>query len=946
MVLSGDNTTAVDTKGYGAHIVSFGAFQFDMLRRSLTRHGRALHLRSREAEILHCLVEQAGQIVSKSDLMKRVWPNTTVSEGNLRVQIASLRRLFGESAEDDRFIIGIPNRGYSFRGSIAADFGATEVPPVPETQATRSRHDIPLRLKPMIGRTELLERLTGHLLHRRLVTIVGAGGLGKTTLALRVAERLLGSYRDGVRLVELAGLSDPRLVVGAIASSVQVPLTTDKPADELIRFLANKNILLLLDNCEHLVGAVAQLVEDVLKLAPNVHFVTTSREPLRIDEEWLFRLGPLELPPHGGQLTTAEILAYSSVQLFVERALQSDATLTLSEDDTRKVAEICRRLDGNPLAIELAAARVDIFGIQAVAERLDRNFALLTHGRRTAEARHQTLRATLDWSYELLTPVERTVLNRLSVFRGEFALRAACEVICGDDLDEATIIDALAELVAKSLVVVNVTHHPRARYRLLFLTRDYAREKLQSSGEGKQLDRQHAIACLRILREPHVTDRDFAELGWIDDVRAAVAWGFSDDGDLQTGMDLTTASVEMGLRLSLFNEYARRIDQALARTNELQPRQLPLEIRLLVERIHILHHTTCDHAEMKALTEKVQERAALLSNSGPDEQALMEVHGLMFGFEYFGTGNWPGALKHVDMIKALATKVAMVPGGAANIERMAAEALYFMGDNVGALRQIEKVLAYSNDLIRSLQTVHAARMNPGISARIVKARILWAQGRPEAASDIVRQALDSASYAQGYLLCHVLAYAAIPVAYWRGDLVAVRDYISLLLSQAREHSLNYWAGWGLAFEHIFSLHGEEVGGSDQVDALPLLAVQMDELATLHSSLAGAYALSRIESGKVGWCAAEVIRAHAARQLSIKQITEEAAEALLLRSLAIAREQSALSWELRTATDLARLWSGQGRRSDARNLLSGVYGRLTEGMHDSDAVKAKALIDSL
>jgi predicted ATPase len=287
------------------------------------------------------------------------------------------------------------------------------------------RGNLTTPLTRIVGRDDTIAALTTQLAQRRFLTIVGPGGIGKTTVGVAVAEKVSASYEDGVWFVGLAPLPDPDVVASALSTVLGISLPSANPVSGLAGWLRDKRALIVLDSCEHVIGAVAAIAEAILKAAARVSILATSREPLRAEGEWVHRLSPLELPPRSDDLTPERALQYSAVQLFNERALAIADGFALDGDDIAPVIEICHRLDGMPLALELAAARVDAFGVKGLAARLDNRFTVLTNGRRTALPRHQTLRAAMDWSYEVLPETEQLILRRVAVFHGDFTINAA-----------------------------------------------------------------------------------------------------------------------------------------------------------------------------------------------------------------------------------------------------------------------------------------------------------------------------------------------------------------------------------------------------------------------------------------------------------------------------------------------------------------------------------------
>ena len=402
---------------------TFGSFRLIPGQRMLLDDGKPLRLRSRAFDILVALVERAGETISRDRLTACVWPDTIVDEGALRVHVAARRKALGDGRAGRRYVANSPGRGYAFVAPVTRERARPET-----ASADQAGDNLPALLTRIIGRDDTVAGLATQLGRRRFLTIVGPGGIGKTTVAMAVADTVRTSYQDGVWFVGLAPLADPDLVPSALGAALGLRPSGINPLQGLTAWLRDKAALIVLDSCEHVIGAAAALAEAVLKVAPAVSILTTSREPLRAEGESLHRLAALELPSDSIGLAADDALRYSAIQLFNERAMAALDGFALADADVPAVLEICRRLDGIPLALELAAARVGVFGVRDLAAHLDDRFRLLTTGRRTALPRHQTLAAALDWSYQLLPEEERKVLCRLSVFAGNSSLDAAAAV--------------------------------------------------------------------------------------------------------------------------------------------------------------------------------------------------------------------------------------------------------------------------------------------------------------------------------------------------------------------------------------------------------------------------------------------------------------------------------------------------------------------------------------
>ena len=554
--------------------LSFGPFELLCDQRVLLRDGEALPLGGRALDLLIFLVSHPGEVVAKKELIDHAWPNAVVEEGSLRVHIAAIRKALGDGKFGNRYIANIQGRGYSFVGSVVG---------LGDRNGSISKKDpaLPPRLTRMIGRELAVNTISTQLVTGRFVTIVGAGGIGKTTAAVSIGHRLLKEFGDLVYFIDLGSLRDPLLVASATGLALGLAINEPDPVPSLIAALRHRRMLLVFDSCEHVIETASVLAERIFIEAPQVHVLATSREALRVEGEQVHRLAPLEWPPAGADLTAEGASAFAAVQLFIERATANQARFAFSDADAPIVADICRKLDGIALAIELAAGRVSAYGILGVATLLDQRLGLLWRGRRTALPRHQTLAATLDWSYDLLQELEQTILRRLSVFAGTFTLEAARSVAGGNDVDDAMFISAMADLETKSLVAAD-TSDATTQFRLLDTTRAYASQKLVESREADRIAHRHAVHYRELLdRAGTKTPGSGAKLddrateAWleaqdrvIDEVRAALDWAYSDRGDLTLAVDLTAAAAPVWIHHLLIDECRERIEQAIARIDE------------------------------------------------------------------------------------------------------------------------------------------------------------------------------------------------------------------------------------------------------------------------------------------------------------------------------------------------------------------------------------------
>lgn len=450
-------------------VISFGPFSVVASERLLTKDGAPVELSGRAYDLLVTLLSRPNEVISKSDLMAEVWPGITVEEGSLRFHVASIRKALGDGRDGARYISTSSGRGYCFVAPVSRSSKRSQA----IAEAGLPHANLASRSIRMIGRDDDVLRIADRLNATRFVSIVGAGGVGKTTVAVAVGHQLLDEFTGAVIFVDLGMLDDPKLVAPAIASMLGLSVESEDVTPSLLAYLRDKRLLLILDTCEHLIETVAELASRIFTAAPHVHLLATSREVLQVKDEHVYRLDSLACPPEDQGLTAAALLTFPATRLFVEQAVASGAHPDFSDAEATIVVGICRKLDGMALAIELAARHVESYGLAQTAALLDLRPPLLWPGRRSATPRQKTLQATLDWSYALLSESERTVLRRLAVLVGHFTLDAALAAATSATLDESVVLGAIDSLVAKSMVATRPIG-TIMRYRLLDTTRSYA----------------------------------------------------------------------------------------------------------------------------------------------------------------------------------------------------------------------------------------------------------------------------------------------------------------------------------------------------------------------------------------------------------------------------------------------------------------------------------------
>jgi len=943
----------MDGESDASAVLEFGRFKVVRRRRELFVDGQLIELGGRAFDTLLALVDAGGSVIGKDELMRRIWPDRIVEENNLQAQISALRKVFGA---DRHLIRTVAGRGYQFTGEIRAAAG----PP-----SSLPASNLPESVSDLIGRDASLREVVDLVTTHRLVTLTGAGGIGKTRLGLEAGRQLLPRF-DGVGLAELGPLADPQLVPITVATALGLtPATGTVSAEGVAAALGGRRALLVLDNCEHLIEAAARMAEAVLRASPVACVIATSREPLRAAGEYVYRVPSLDVPAEDN-VDPDDVMRHGAVKLFAARAQAAEPRYVPDRRLASTTAAICRRLDGIPLAIELAAARIAAFGVDGVAARLDDRFRLLTGGSRTALPRHQTLRATLDWSHDLLSAPERVVLRRLSVLSGGFTLDAAAAIAASPEMPAANVVECVANLVAKSLVSADVSGAV-VSYRLLETTRAYAREKLVESGELELFARRHAEYHRDLFERAQAEWETRPTADWlavygrhVDNLRAALDWAFAPSGDTAIGVALTTTAVPLWFRLSLLDECHARVERALSTLASGSDRDARREMQLQAALGWSLMYTTGPARETGAAWAAALELAERLDDT---DYRLRALWGLWAG--RINNGEFREALALAERFVALAPK-ARDPADPLIGDRMLGAALHFLGDQTRARGHIERMLGrYVAPLNRS--DVVRFQFDQRVTARITLSRVLWLQGLADQAMRTVDSAIDDALAIQHTLsLCNALAQAACPVALYAGDLAAAGRFTAMLIDHTARHGADVWQAYGRCFKGMLLIEREglDVG-------LPLLRAAVDELrdarfvqyytaflAALAEGFAGAgqvapglavidEALARCEKSEERWIIADLLRIKG--ELILLQDAPNAAVAAqdhFQKSLEWARRQGALSWELRGATSLARLWHRQRKTSQARKLLASVYRRFTEGAETADLVAAKTLLASL
>ena len=878
-------------------MVAFGRYQLFPRLRLLLRDGVRLDVGERALEVLVQLVSTAGQVVSKDSLLSRIWSKEVIEENSLQAQISSLRKILG----DDRDLIAPEfGRGYRFTGSVQAHRAVTS-----SIGGPQARVGLPRPRSPLIGRVEELLELNRLLATQTLCTLTGPAGIGKTRLAIEAASESSPCFPDGVYFADLSQLSAASVSPAISSALAGLAGTSTQLASHPGR------ALLVVDNCEHVTSACAAALDRLLESDPQLCVLLTSQTPLGLDGEQVYRLNPLALPPR--TINAANARSYSAVELFVGRVTSADYHFELTEKNVEQVTTLCRALDGVPLALEIAAARVPSLGLAAVTEDLALSSGLLAAQKRQAPGRHRTLGDALQWSYQLLDSVEQAVFQELAIFPGDFTVTAA-ERIVSTKLERPTrLVDVLCSLGEKSLITLQAGTQP-IRYRYLTMLRAYALEQL--ANRTAAMTEKHARFVEQLVSQ---AQRDWMSLPttqWkrqyehhIDDIRAALDWSLLDSKRSALGLRILANSAPFWIQLSLHDECRQRITNVLE-----EAKVLPVEEHqeMMIEAA-LATSLTWSRGPVPVNGQAWTRASDLALRLDDKETQLQAEYGLWL--YHLRSGCYAQALRHG---KSMADLALMHRDQAALLtaRRLIGTSHHFLGNQTEALIEIESMLdSYTRD------ERHGSHFRFGMDQRVAGwaflSRILWLMGNTTKARRAAQVAIDEATALDhACTLCCALAEGSCTLAALSGDVEEVKRLSQQLNQVAGNHGLDFWGLYGSAF----SLWAKVFQDPNAVSFLDLRStletLQAHGFDPAYSVFLSDFANAMLEQGRTReaaslinarlagdatgqlWNAPELLRVKS-RTLSEKKSSRRAPRSLILQqALTLARAQGAKAWELR------------------------------------------------
>lgn len=899
-------------------------------------------------DLLVVLVEQANQVVGRRSLIERVWPERGADKVSLRVHISALRKALAEHDPSRRYIATVPGRGYSLIVPVSSTTSQTSEP------GFGSRSVLPARLTRMVGQKDAIAEIQTRLTAHRFITIVGSGGIGKTTVAVAIAHEMRVIFEDRIRFIDLSLLGDASLIAPAVANSFGLTIRTNDVVPALIDRLQEAPTLLVLDGCEHLIDGASALAEKLFYRVPTLHILATSREALRVEGENVYELASLECPPDDQRISAARSLAYLAVQLLVDRVRAVQGQFELIDADAPIAADICRRLDGIALAIELVAGRTAVYGLSKTASLLDDHLNLSWAGRRTAAARHQTLNATLEWSYNLLDERESQVLSRLSVFSGGFTFETAIAVVADEKVDEAMVSDCIWELRSKSLIAAG---ERESRLRLLDTTRAFALRRLAKSDDQNLFRRGHALYFCDLFGRGAAND----VLSWpkalgieVGNLRAALNWAFSAVGEAKIGVDLAAASASTWMGMALLTEGREWMRRAISHLDEVNSgtRQ-----EMIIQSAFAA--CTMFTGGMTETSYATWAKALLLAEGLNDIEHQLDSLLVLWAHE-LRVPNYGQAIKMADRCGEVAERTGR-RGPIATANWMRGIVYYHVGRIVEAQGLLELSLHRDDEASRQ-SLIKRFGYDRKVDNLAGLGSLAWLRGSPDQARQFSQMSVAEARQSnQAVNLCGALTFAGFIAYLTNPDDGEAEAFVGELAEHAGKYALHNYQGFCLGMQALYKIRrGGEISA-----ASAMLYAGIEKLSAarygifngiFQAEFARCMALAnrpregldvferaKIDLDESRWYGPEFHRIRGELALSNNEGLTVCRE-YFSRALGLSDRQGSLSWALRAATSLAIAEKSDARREEARSILRSTHAKFRDGFDTFDLRLATRVLD--
>ena len=925
----------------------FGSFILRPTARRLEKDGLPVNLGGRALDILIQLVNRAGEIVSHQELQDKVWQDVVVEPNSLRVQVAALRKVLGETEGGSHTIINISGRGYCFVAPVQRAFAQ------PPRMPTDSEAALP-KPRPLVGREQVVRNVIAYLVEKRFVTITGTGGVGKTAVAVAAAHALVPAFGEAVYFLDLGEVTSPHaahVMLGRAA--LQRFVLADGAVAGLARSLHAKRMLIVLDCCDHIAGAMGELSAALVREGAEIHVLATSRERLGGERETVIALSPLPYPENADEVPLAALSDYAGVRLLTDLVRRAGTWLAPSDPDLRAMADMTRRLDGLPLALELAAASIAQNGIAQTASVIESRFALFMANPQAAMPRHASLGAALEWSYGQLTTEQRMIFRNLSVFSGPFTMDGILDVAADTDMDVQTVTGAALALLAKSMMLQEAGVESR-RYRMLDTTRAFGLSKLLTFGDGDLAKRRHAAYMTRYLTRanaalpgPSTGRRSEGLISNIHNIRGALEWCFSEYGDATLGARLTAASAHVFNVLWLHEEGLHWSLKALSCLEEKWiGTQLELDVRfgifVTANEPATLHHLPAQLPAIVALADKLSDPVWRTEMRAWDCMLMAQSRPITETVEC------------ARLVRDIALSSDDTPTKLLG-DWLLGLAAHLRGD----LHDVGPLCVSATTFVFPLESIYltGAQATAQIGAIGSLARTLWLQGLPDAALRVARAALSRLGH--GTINRQLARKFFAPLFIWCG---ACEDADNLLATVRQDSATELDAPTAEMYLGALSLRRGDLASA----VLALRAAQgkfwsIAEQVLVATDLAEALSLQRefaaakqaidqafTDADKLGdsFFTPERYRVMGVVMEIAPPAEAASAETWFLRAIDCARQQGSLSFALRAATNLARFYTARGGAAQAHTVLAEIYDQFTEGFDTPDLLAAREMLATL